>query len=147
MILQKLTIHKPPDRQIIFIVRIFNQFQKLTMTTHTPLISFSLHCVVSMHRRPCRSPSPVALCCCRHPHTHPRWSIARRHRPPPSAAAIGRRHWSPPSAAAIGRPHRSSPVALTAAHRPHCRPRCRPRWLSSLLPLLFPSPIARHSRS
>ena len=93
------------------------------MTTHTPLISFSLHCVVSMHRRPCR------------------------HRPLPSPAAIARCHRPPPSAAAIGRHHCSSPIALTAAHRPRCRPRCRPRWLSSLSPSLFPSPIARHSRS
>ena len=135
MILQKFTIYKPPDRQIIFIVRIFNQFKKLTMTTHTPLISF-LSPLCCVHAPP---PLPVAFACCPlllPSPSHPPSLVTLAHRLLPSPAAIACRHRPPPSATAIGR--RSSPVALTAAHRPCCRPRCRPRWLSSL----SPSPVA-----
>ena len=138
MILQKFTIYKPPDRQIIFIVRIFNQFKKLTMTTHTPLISF-LSPLCCVHAPP---PLSVAFACCPlllPSPSHPPSLVTLAHRPLPSPAAIARRHQPMQSAAPIA--HLPLPLlppivlVVALAGCPH------------LSPSLFPLPLTHHSCS
>ena len=132
MILQKFTIYKPPDKQKIFIVRIFNQFKNLTMTTHTPLISF-LSPLCCVHAPP---PLPVAFACCPlllPSPSHPPSLVTLAHRLLPSAAAIAGRHWPPPSATDIGRRHRPPPSLISRC--PYC-------LSPSLSPSLVVLPVA-----